>query len=70
MLRKDKTREDEAEVGEVVMLPRVDVIDLMKSLAKNAAIMYMYLAKLETVPGTKSHCYNKSAEVSQISNET
>ena len=52
------------------MLPRVDVIDLMKSLAKNAAIMYMYLAKLETVPGTKSHCYNKSAEVSQKSNET
>ena len=64
MLRKENDRGDEPEAGEVIVLQREEVIDLMKALAKNAAIMYMYLAKVEIVPGVKSHCYNKSAEVS------
>ena len=60
---KDKAR-GHADTAEIVILPREDVVDLMKSLAKNAAVMYMYLAKVETVPGTKLHCFMKSAEVS------
>ena len=61
---KDKARVD-ADTAEIVILPREDVVDLMKSLTKNAAVMYMYLARVETVPGTKLHCFNKSAEVSR-----
>ena len=61
---KDKARVD-ADTAEIVILPREDVVDLMKSLTKNAAVMYMYLARVETVPGTKLHCFNKSVEVSR-----
>ena len=68
MLRKERDRGEDSEDGEIVVVRREEVIDLMKSLAKNAAIMYMYLAKVETVPGVKSHCFNKSAEVSPRSN--
>ena len=52
------------EPAKVVVLHRREVIDLMKSLSKNAAVMYSYLAGVETVPGTKTHCFYKSAEVS------
>ena len=66
MLRKATASEDAAAAaGEVLQLPRSEVVDLMKSLAKNAAISYMYLAGVETAPGVKTHCFNKSAEVSQ-----
>ena len=64
MLRKAMASEDAA-AGEVLQLPRSEVVDLMKSLAKNAAISYMYLAGVETAPGVKTHCFNKSAEVSR-----
>ena len=63
MLRMATTLEDTA--GDVMRLPRSEVVDLMKSLAKNAAISYTYLAGVETAPGVKTHCFNKSAEVSQ-----
>ena len=63
MLRKEAASEDVAR--DVMQLPRSEVVDLMKSLAKNAAISYMYLAGVETAPGVKTHCFNKSAEVIQ-----